>query len=148
MRPRCRIRRSRRRSDREAGFTLVELIIFIVVAGILAVGVFAAFAAALSGAAEPGAMTQAMALAQERTELVLAYKRMEPDYATFLAAPDPCAGGPPPAICTPPAGYAVTTTTPLPVSGLACNPDCHEVTVTVSFNGEQRARLTTLVAAY
>ncbi len=148
MRPFGRMRRSRRLAHRGAGFTLVELIIFIVVAGILAVGVFAAFAAALSGAAQPGAMTQAMELAQERTELILAYKRMAPDYATFLAGPDPCAGGPPPAICTPPAGYAVTTATPLPVSGLACNPDCHEVTVTVTFSGEQRARLTTLVAAY
>ena len=128
-----------------AGFTLVELVVFIVVAGLMAVGIMAAFSGSLSGAPNTGTMTQAMHLAQQRMALILASKRLAPDYATFIANYDPCAGGAPPAVCTPLPGYTVSVTPPA-ASALACAPNCDQITVNVS--GPSNASLTVLVADF
>ena len=55
----------------ERGFTLIELIIFIVITGILATGLAAVFSTTMRGAAAPGQLTQATQIAQERMELIL-----------------------------------------------------------------------------
>jgi hypothetical protein len=70
--------------------------------------------------------------------------------AGFTAVNDPCVGGTPPVICTPPAGYAVA------VSGVAApvawnaNPltDYKLVTVTVTLSGTQLAQENAVLANY
>ena len=127
------------------GFTLIELIIFIVVAGILATGLAAVFSSAIRGAAEPGALTQATQIAQERMELILAQRRRQP-FATFVPANfDPCNPGPGP-VCTPPAGYSFTPA-PTLVTGWGGDPTNYKV-VTVTVTGLATVTLTAIVANY
>lgn len=130
-------------SGKQVGFSLVELVIFIVVMGVMATGLMAVFQSALSGSGVPGQMTTAMQLAQERMELVLATKRLQAVYDA--TAFDPCIPGPGPAICTPAvAGYTVNVTVndPSPTFGAGYS----EITVAVT--GTSQASLTTLVANY
>lgn len=130
------------------GFTLIELIIFIVVAGIMATGLAAVFSSAIRGAAEPGRQTQATQIAQERMELILAQRRRL-TFTTFVPANfDPCNPGPGPA-CPPPAGYSFT---PVPTlvtgwGGDPTNPTNYKV-VTVTVVGPETATLTAVVANY
>ena len=134
------------RCAQQAGFTLIELIIFIVISGILAVGLAATFSTTMRGAAGSSQLTQATQLAQERMELILARRRA----AGFAAMNDPCNPGPGPALCTPPAGY---TFTPLPTiaatvwGGDAVNYRLVTVTV-VATAVAQTVTLTALVANY
>lgn len=125
-----------------AGFTLIEIIIFIVVAGVLAVGLAAVFSTAMRGAAEPGQLTQATQVAQERMELILAQKRRL-GFAAFVApAFDPCNVTPGPA-CTPPAGYAVASSLVASWGG-----DTNYKVVTVTVTGPSSTTVTAVVANY
>ena len=127
------------------GFTLIELIIFIVVAGILATGLASVFSSAIRGAAEPGRQTQATQIAQERMELILAQKKGL-GFAAFVApAFDPCNLGPGPA-CTPPAGYSFTPA-PTLVTGWGGDLTNYRV-VTVTVAGPETVTLTAVVANY
>ena len=131
----------------EAGFSLIELVVFIVVVGILGTALFAAFSTALQqGASGPDLSTSAAQLAQERMELILAQKRVL-GFAGFTAATfDPCTSSPPStqAVCTaPPAGYTVSAT-------LAdnWNGDTNYKVINVSVSGKSQESLIALVANY
>jgi len=137
----CLAARSQARVD---GFTLIELVIFIVVVAILSLGLFAVFSSALKGTASLASATRAQQLAQARMELILAQRRLALNYASFLANPDPCTGATPPAICTAPAGYSFNPAPVVAASGLGV--DFNEITVTVQ--GEGDAQLMALVANY
>jgi type II secretory pathway pseudopilin PulG len=118
-----------------AGFTLIELIVFIVVAGVLAVGLASVFSSAMHGAAEPGQLTQATQIAQERMELILGQRRA----VGFAAFADPCPGSP---LCTPvPAGFAVNVNIAPNWNG---NVNYRVITVTVT--GPTNATLTALTS--
>lgn len=130
-------------SAHQTGVTLVELVVFIVVASILAVGLTASFTASVRGTPVPGQMTQAMHLAQERMELILGQRRLQ----GFAAFGDPCNPGPGPALCTPPSGFGFNPA-PTIVTGWNGDNNYKVVTVTVASGGTTLAVLTALVADY
>lgn len=123
----------------QSGVTLVELIAFIVVVGLLATGLVAAFTSAMKSTPKSGEITQALQLAQERMELILAYKKSK----GFTALIDPCTLASPPAQCTPPSGYSVSV--PAFTNWNGSN-EFKEVTVGVT--GLQAVTLTAVVASY
>jgi len=146
------------------GVTLVELIAFIVIVGVLVSGLIGGFTATMRGSGTPKQMTQTLQLAQERMELIRARKDMV-GFACFTGTRfDPCqaaaaAGSCPaiaaatthPACISPPlAGYSVT---PILDETGACmggdvNYKCITVTVTDTATSTQLAQLTTAVANY
>ena len=92
------------------GVSLVELIVFIVIMGIVAAALIAGMAAAVRSAPVPRVMHQGLQLAQGRMELILAQRRLPAGFAGFTAATfDPCQppGGAQEA-CLAPAAYATT----------------------------------------
>lgn len=121
------------------GFTLVELIIFIVIVSIMGVALMSAFSTTTRGTPDAGQMTQATQLAQERMELVMAQRRA----VAFAAFADPCVPGPGPAACTPPAGYTVTA-----AIAPNWNGDTNYKQVTVTVTGTSSATATAIVANY
>lgn len=119
------------------GFTLIEIIIFIVITGILATGLAAVFSTTMRGAAMPGQLTQATQIAQERMELILGQRRA----VGFAAFTDPCPASP---LCAPaPPGYFFTPP-PTIVTGWNGNPNYKVITVTVT--GPTNATLTALTS--
>lgn len=113
---------------RQAGVSLVELIIFILVAAIAGVGLMAAYTGLMRSPPLSIVNTVATQLAQERMELILARRRAV-GFATFN---DPCPGPP---ICTllnP--GYTVNATISAPSGAPAPfnNANHREITVTVT----------------
>ena len=91
------------------GVSLVELVVFIVITGIVAAALIAGMAAAVRSAPVPRAMHQGLQLAQGRMELILA-QRKRLGFSGFTSATfDPCQppGGAQEA-CLAPAAYAAT----------------------------------------
>ena len=125
------------RSRQGDGFSLIEVIVFIVVLGVLAAGLVVAFSSPLRNSPEAGRLDLAAELAQQRMELILAQRRA----TGFAGFTDPCPG---PAICTPPTGYTVTSSI---VSGYGGDPTNYKV-VTVSVSGTAAITVTALVANY
>lgn len=92
------------------GISLIEVIVFIVITGIVAAALMFGMSAALRSAPVPKEMHQGLQLAQGRMELILA-QRKRLDFSGFTSATfDPCAppGGAQEA-CLAPAAYAVAT---------------------------------------
>ena len=120
-----------------SGFSLIEVIVFIVVLGVLAAGLAVAFSTPLRNSPEAGRLDLAAELAQQRMELILAQRRV----AGFAAFADPCPG---PAICTPPSGYTVSSSI---VAGYGADATNYKI-VTVSVTGTAAITATALVANY
>ena len=136
----------RARRKPQTGFSLIELVVFIVVVSILAAALFAGFSGTLQlGAAGPD-LSRASRLAQERMELILG-QRHALGFAGFTAATfDPCTSSPPSTqdVCAAiPAGYTVSAT-------LADNwsSDTDYKVINVAVTGKSDASLTALVANY
>ena len=145
---------------RVRGVTLIELIAFIIIIGVLVSGLIGGFSTTLRGSGTPKQMTQALQLAQERMELIRARKDAV-GFACFTGTRyDPCqnaaaAGSCPientsghPA-CSPTPGYTVTPA--LDETGACMGGDvnykCITVTVTDS-TGTKFAELKAAVANY
>ena len=149
------------------GVTLIELIAFIIIIGVLVSGLIGGFSTTLRGSGTPKQMTQALQLAQERMELIRAQKDRL-GFACFDAALyDPCnppapAAGTCPALsatsthpsCNSSMGYTVTSAlddnSVAPVSGCMggdVNYKCITVTVTDP-TGTKFAELKAAVANY
>lgn len=80
-----------RTGSRMHGVTLIELMVFIVVAGIVAVAMVQAFSGTMRGSYYGKELTQATQLAQQRMEFILGQRRAL-GYANFSATTyDPCA---------------------------------------------------------
>ncbi len=130
----------------QSGYSLIELVIFIVIMGIIGTALFSGFNAALLGSSTPELGAEPMQLAQQRMELILAQKRAL-GFAGFTATTfDPCTSTPPSTqpVCTAiPAGYTVNATPPVDWGG-----DPNYKTITVSVTGPGQATLTALVANY
>jgi Tfp pilus assembly protein PilV len=94
------------------GMSLLELIVFIVITGVVVVGLAAGMSGSVRTAPVPKEMHQGLQLAQGRMELILAQRSpVRSNFATFTSANfDPCAppGGGQEA-CLAPATYAVVT---------------------------------------
>lgn len=119
------------------GFSLIEVIVFIVVLGVLMAGLVVAFSSSLQNAPRAGSLDSAAELAQQRMELILAQRRA----AGFSAFADPCPG---PAICSPPVGYTVTSSI---VSGYGADPTNYKV-ISVNVSGISAITAIALVANY
>lgn len=142
------------------GVTLIELIAFIIIIGVLVSGLIGGFSTTLRGSGTPKQMTQALQLAQERMELIRARKDAV-GFACFTGTRyDPCqnaaaagscpiesASGHP--ACSPTPGYTVTPA--LDETGACMGGDvnykCITVTVTDS-TGTKFAELKAAVANY
>jgi type II secretory pathway pseudopilin PulG len=120
------------------GFTLIELVVFIVVMGIVALAVIVPLTTAL-GLKSPTAnyQTTAIELAAERMDAIIGQRRLKTYPPT-----DPCPG---PAFCTAPTGYTVTPTitTPFTISG-----DNAYSQVVVAVTGLGTATLAAVVGNY
>ncbi len=122
------------------GFTLIELIVFILVIGIAATAIFASFSTALRQA--PNASNQEIAnqLAQGRMDIILGQKAL----VGFTSFSDPCPGA---SICSANLSvnnYSVNSI----ISSTTLNGDSNYkiITVTASGPNNTQAILTTLVA--
>lgn len=128
------------------GYSLIELVIFIVIMGIIGTALFSGFNTALQGSSASDFGAKPMRLAQERMELILAQKRAL-GFAGFTAATfDPCTSTPPSTqpVCTAiPAGYSVSSALATDWGG-----DTNYKVITVSITGKGQATLTALVANY
>lgn len=125
---------------REGGFSLIEAIVFIVVLGVMLAALVTTLGSNLRLTPPAGQIDMAAELAQQRMELIVGQRRA----AGFAAFTDPCIPGPGPAACTPPAGYAVTSSI---ASGYGGDPVNHKV-VTVSVSGTGSATATALLSNY
>ncbi len=134
------------------GFTLIELVVFIVIIGVAAVGLLTSMRSLLPRTVTPATLTKAAEIAQARMELILAQR----DVDGFSNFTDPCAGGTPvAAVCTP-TGFTVTVggvsssvqwDTVLPGSAYT-TAAIRRVTVTVSDGTRNLASVTSLLANY
>ena len=126
------------------GYSLIELVIFIMVMAILGTALFAGFNVALNATASSD--VNAHRIAQERMELILAQKRVL-GFSGFTAATfDPCTSTPvsTQAVCSAiPAGYIVSATLAPNWNG---NVNYKVITLTVT--GKSQASLVALVADY
>ena len=80
---------ARHAMGRGRGFTLLEMIVFIVIVGVAAVALFQMFRQTLPRSPTPGQLVQATQLAQERMELILGRRGV----VSYAALNDPCVGG-------------------------------------------------------
>jgi prepilin-type N-terminal cleavage/methylation domain-containing protein len=125
---------------KQRGFTLLELIVFIVIVGIVLTGVAVPLVTLLQKLPTNNHQTVALALARERMDLILG-QRWSSGFSSFS---DPCGGGSPPTICTPPTGYTVTST----IAAVTISGDSNYKTITVTVSGTGSATLVTLVGSY
>ena len=78
----------------QRGLTLIEILLFVVIVGIVAAGLLTAFNGALHNASTPGQMLTAQLLAQERMELIIGQRRVL-NFGGFTASTfDPCTASP------------------------------------------------------
>ena len=135
----------------QCGFTLVELVVFIVIMGVAAFALARSFGSVMPRSPTPAQLAQATQLAQERMELILG-QRDNPAMGYNAAELDPCKRAGPPVICTNTLGYAVSSTGTAAGSEVAWNgnPTANYklVTVTVLLNGTKLAEQDAVLADY
>ena len=141
------------------GFTLVELVVFIVIIGFAAYALFRSFGSVLPRSPTSAQLTQAMQLAQERMELIQGQRDSSLAGRGFnnTVDLDPCNVGAP-TVCTSTFGYTVTSagTAPAPTAAPAGptvwngNPTANYklVTVTVSLGGITLAKRSAVLSSY
>ncbi len=122
------------------GFSLIELVVFIVVIGLALSGVFLAFSTALQKSPGVNAETTALELAAARMNIIIGQRHIN----GFSATSDPCTAGSPPAMCAGTTGYTVTSS----ISPYTVNTDSNYKLIDVLVSGPQHANadLKTLVA--
>lgn len=119
------------------GFTLIELIIFIAVLGIIGTGLILAFNVAVEHSPDIRFTLRATELAKQRMDIIIGQKHL----FGFAATNDPCATSPDLAFCQVPSGFTVTSSI---VNGWGGSNDFKVITVTT--NGLGSATITGLVA--
>jgi len=136
--------------SRLRGFTLVELVVFIVILGFAAYALFRSFGSVLPRSPTAAQLTQAMQLAQERMELILGQRDVR-GYNNLVDL-DPCNVGAP-TVCTTTFGYAVTSAGTAPGAPVAWPPNPATanyklVTVTVRLGGITLAQQSAVLSNY
>jgi type II secretory pathway pseudopilin PulG len=144
------------------GVTLVELIAFIIIVGLLVSGLIGGFSTTMRGSGVPKQATQALQLAQERMELIRARKDAV-GFACFTGTRfDPCtlaaAAGSCPLMpasthpaCSAATTYSYAVTPVLDETGACMGGDTNYKCITVTVNdasGARFAELKTAVANY
>jgi len=127
------------------GFTLIEVVVFIVVVGVAAVALLQMFRQMLPRSPTPAQMAQASQLAQERLELIMGRRSV----VGFAGLNDPCSGSPPP-LCNTTYGYTVAVTGVSAAVAWNGNPtaDFRLITVKVSLGTAQLAQSDAVWANY
>ena len=136
--------------SRLRGFTLVELVVFMVILSFAAYALFRSFGSVLPRSPTAAQLTQAMQLAQERMELILGQRDVR-GYNNLVDL-DPCNVGAP-TVCTTTFGYAVSSAGTAPGAPVAWPPNPATanyklVTVTVSLGGITLARQSAVLSNY
>jgi MSHA pilin protein MshD len=133
---------------RNRGFTLIEMVAFIVIVGVAAVALFTMFTRVVPRNPQPIQLEQATQLAQERMELILG-RREASGYAA--AELDPCKVGSP-TICSSTLGFNVTSTGTTLGSEVAWNgnptANFKLITVTVTLGGTTLGTANAVLANY
>lgn len=131
------------------GVTLIELIAFIIIVGVLVSGLAAGLGTTLRGSGTPRQVTQALQLAQERMELIRAQKDVL-GFAGFTAATyDPCLAGSTHPACSATLGYTITPALDETGACMGGDPDYKCITVTATDAGGVRlSELQAAVANY
>ncbi len=130
--------------SRNKGFTLIELVVFIVIIGISATGLFMGLDAVLQSEHEIDDTDRALVLAQQRMEIILG-QRKQNGFTPFL---DPCAAPAsfPDELCAAGAysfGYTVTSSIDNNWNG-----NTNYKVITVNVTGTGTATLTTIVGKF
>lgn len=130
------------------GVTLIELVAFIIIVGVLVSGLMSGFSTTLRGSGEPRQVTQALQLAQERMELIRAQKDVL-GFSGFTAATyDPCLAGSTHPACSAATTFGYTVTpAPLDETGACMGGDPDYKCITVTVTDASGARLSELQAA-
>jgi prepilin-type N-terminal cleavage/methylation domain-containing protein len=136
------------------GFTLVEMLVFIVIVSFAAYALFRSFGSVLQRSPTAAQLTQAMQLAQERMELIQGQRDSPLAGRGFnnTVDLDPCNVGAP-TVCTNTFGYAVTSAGTAPGAPVAWPPNPATasyklVTVTVSLGGITLAQQSAVLTNY
>ena len=119
--------------SKQKGFTLIELVLFIVVIAITATAMTTAFQNILAKLPNTNRNTVAIELGQGRMEFILGQRYIN----GFSNYSDLCMGGSPPAVCLTLPGYTVSSS----ITG--SNPQ----TVTVTVSGSGSAVITSQVGS-
>ena len=130
------------RRPTQNGFSLVELIVFIVIIGIIASSLLLSLQSVLDSSHTPTQILKANRLAEARMDLILQYRRL----LGVAGLTDPCSGGTPPAACTLSSTYA--TNNNLTVASSISTVDRQHKLITVTVNGAGYAELQAQVANY
>jgi len=129
-----------------AGLSLIELIIFIIIIGIVTAGVLTGYNRILTATTAAGDINQAALLARQRLELILPQRHQLGFNGLSTTTFDPCTSLPASTqpVCTNiPAGYNITTS----LSGNWSGNTAYRV-IRVDVSGPSNARLQALVADY
>jgi hypothetical protein len=118
------------------GISLIEMVIFIVLVGIIATGLMAALHESLKHLPENQDDIVAIHLAESRLEFLIGQKFIN-DFSHFT---DTCTDAEPPSICSVPSGYTVTSTI---TRGYESDPNLGTIRVVVT--GKGRAEVETLI---
>ena len=119
------------------GFSLIELIVFIVVIGIAVTAISIAFSTASQNDVGANAQTTANNIAAARMEFILGQASIN----GYLSFSDLCAGGSPPAVCTLPAALSAYTVSSS-IAGTTIGGDSNYKIITVTVSGPQSAAAT------
>lgn len=119
------------------GVSLIEMVIFIVLVGIIATGLMVAFQESLRALPENADDVVAINLAQARMDFLLGQNVIN-GYGSFSS--DVCESVSAPAICIAPAGYTIDSTITKSYGGNA-----NLGTISVSVTGKGTATLQTLI---
>lgn len=117
------------------GYTLIEVVIFLVIMGIAMAGIMLSFQTALSTTPENSRATMALNLTQGRLDIIIGqyYQR---GFASFT---DICSSSPGLALCSLPSNYSIS-------SNITNNGSTKTIEVTTSYSGTIEAKLSTIVA--
>jgi type II secretory pathway pseudopilin PulG len=127
-----------RNLKKNAGFTLIELVMFIIVTGILAAALLLALSMGLVKTPNQQQAIIATNTARQCMEWIVGQRRLN-GYSTYT-----CGASTTPSFCTAPSGYTVS-------ASFACTTisgDSNYDTVTVTVGGKGRATLKQLLASY
>lgn len=124
--------------NKQRGFTLIELVLFIVITGILASAILLGFVAALQKFPNVRQNMIALQTAQQCMEWLLGQRQLN-GYSTVI-----CPSTTVPSFCTAPSGYSVTTD----ISCTNISGDNNYKTFTVTVSGLGDATLTSLLGNY
>lgn len=122
---------------KSSGFTLIEVLIFIVISSLLASAILIAFVTSLEKTPTVHQQLVASLTAKKCMEWFIGQNRMN-GYSTLS-----CPSTPSPTMCSAPSGYSISSS----ISCTTISGDSNYKTITVTVSGLGDATLTTLIAS-